>query len=124
MIRDSGADVALLQEIHRDTPAAGGHDQFAELLDLTGMNGCFGKSLDLGRAAPTATRSFLAHRFAPRARAPPRRGEPRTLLRCESQWDTVEVPLLTTHLIPWDRAGRGPRRAQVATIATRLAADR
>jgi endonuclease/exonuclease/phosphatase family metal-dependent hydrolase len=125
VIHDSGADVALLQEIHRGTPAAGGHDQFAELLELTGMNGCFGKSLRLGESGAygNAILSRAPLRSARRVRLPGR-GEARTLLRCESQWEGVEVPLLTTHLISWDRASRGPRRVQVAEIATRLAAER
>src|SRR5688572_401645 len=51
VIRASEADVVLLQEVHRGTTAGGGYDQFTELVSMTGMNGCFGKSVDLGSGA-------------------------------------------------------------------------
>jgi endonuclease/exonuclease/phosphatase family metal-dependent hydrolase len=122
VIRASGADVAMLQEIHRGTFAAGGRDQFAELVALTGMHGCFGKSLDVDGGAygnAILSRAPLASALGVRL---PGRGEPRTLLRCESQWAGLEVPLLTTHLTAWDRANRGPRSAQVSAITARLTA--
>ncbi len=82
---------------------------------MTGMNGCFGKSLDLpgGGAYGNAILSRAPLRSARTVRLPGG-GEPRTILRCESQWDAIEVPLLTTHLAAWDIANRGPRGAQVA----------
>jgi endonuclease/exonuclease/phosphatase family metal-dependent hydrolase len=123
VIRESGADVVLLQEVHRRTGAGGGGDQFGELVTLTGMNGCFGKSLDLDDGAyGNAILSRAPLRSARTARLPGG-GEPRTVLRCESEWDSVEIPLLTTHLAAWDIANRRQRRAQVSTIAARLAAD-
>jgi endonuclease/exonuclease/phosphatase family metal-dependent hydrolase len=124
VIRDSGADVALLQEIHRGTRAAAGHDQFVELVELTGMNGCFGESLEIGESGSYGNAILCRAPLASARRARlPGRGEPRTLLRCESQWQDVEVPLLSTHLATWDRINRGPRRAQVTAIASRLAAE-
>jgi endonuclease/exonuclease/phosphatase family metal-dependent hydrolase len=124
VIRESAADVVLLQEVHRRTGAGGGADQFAELVDLTGMNGCFGKSLELapGGAYGNAILSRAPLRSARTARLPGS-GEPRTILRCESEWDSLEVPLFTTHLAAWDIANRKRRGAQVSSIAARLAAN-
>jgi endonuclease/exonuclease/phosphatase family metal-dependent hydrolase len=124
VIRESGADVVLLQEVHRRTGAGGGGDQFAELVDLTGMNGCFGQSLELGPrgAYGNAILSRAPLRSARAARLPGG-GEPRTILRCESAWDSMEIPLVTTHLAAWDFANRRQRGAQVSRIAARLAAD-
>jgi endonuclease/exonuclease/phosphatase family metal-dependent hydrolase len=124
VIRDSGADVVLLQEVHRRTGAGGGGDQFAELVELTGMNGCFGKSLELapGGAYGNAILSRAPLRSARTARLPGG-GEPRTVLRCESEWESIEIPLVTTHLAAWDFANRRRRGAQVSRIAARLAAD-
>jgi endonuclease/exonuclease/phosphatase family metal-dependent hydrolase len=123
VIRDSEADVVLLQEVRRSTGPGGGGDQFAELVELTGLNGCFGQSLELvsGGAYGNAILSRAPLRSAHTARLPGG-GEPRTLLRCESEWDSIEIPLVTTHLAAWDIANRRQRAAQVSSIATRLAA--
>jgi endonuclease/exonuclease/phosphatase family metal-dependent hydrolase len=123
VIRQSRADVVLLQEVHRRTGAGGGADQFAELVDLTGMNGCFGKSLDLpdGGAYGNVILSRAPLRSARTTRLPGG-GEPRTILRCESEWDSIDIPLVTTHLAAWDIANRRQRGAQVSSIAARLAA--
>jgi endonuclease/exonuclease/phosphatase family metal-dependent hydrolase len=45
-VRESGADVALLQEVDRRTERSGRIDQVAELERLTGMGGAFGRTLD------------------------------------------------------------------------------
>jgi endonuclease/exonuclease/phosphatase family metal-dependent hydrolase len=124
VIRESGADVVLLQEVHRGTRAGGGGDQFAEIVERTGMNGCFGKSFDVepGGAYGNVILS-RAPLVASRTVRLPGTGEPRTLLRCDSQWGEVDVPLMTTHLVAWDFANRRERGTQVAAIAARLAAD-
>jgi endonuclease/exonuclease/phosphatase family metal-dependent hydrolase len=134
VIRESGADVVLLQEIHRGTRAGGGQDQFAELVALTGMNGCFGKSLELEPPAPGTASGNTGATYgnAILSRAPlglarrvrlPGGGEPRTLLRCDSLWEGAEVPLVTTHLTAWDVLNRRQRGTQVSAIAARLAAE-
>jgi endonuclease/exonuclease/phosphatase family metal-dependent hydrolase len=46
IIRDSRADVALLQEVDRGTRRSGGVDQLAKLRSLTGYDGVFGKTID------------------------------------------------------------------------------
>ena len=46
MVRETGADLRLLQEVDRGTERSGRVDQAAELARLTGMQGVFGKTLD------------------------------------------------------------------------------
>jgi len=46
IIRDSRADVVLLQEVDKGTERSGKVDQMAELQKLTGYFGAFGKTLD------------------------------------------------------------------------------
>jgi beta-N-acetylhexosaminidase len=46
VVRTSGADVALLQEVDVGTQRSGGVDQVAELARLTGLEGAFGSTLD------------------------------------------------------------------------------
>ena len=45
LIREAGADVALLQEVDRNTRRSGNVDQVTELARRTGMHAAFGKSL-------------------------------------------------------------------------------
>ena len=46
VVRETGADLVLLQEVDRGTERSGRVDQVAELARLTGMHGVFGKTLD------------------------------------------------------------------------------
>ena len=46
LVAETGADVALLQEVDRGTQRSGGVDQVAELRRLTGFHGAFGRTLD------------------------------------------------------------------------------
>src|SRR5687768_3077444 len=46
LVRSTGADLVLLQEVDRHTTRSGNVDQLAVLTRLTGMHGVFGKSLD------------------------------------------------------------------------------
>ena len=46
VVRETGADLVLLQEVDRLTTRSGGEDQIARLASLTGMRGAFGKTLD------------------------------------------------------------------------------
>jgi len=46
VVRGSGADVVLLQEVDRGTERSGRVDQLARLASLTGLHGSFGKTLD------------------------------------------------------------------------------
>ena len=46
IVRRSGADIALLQEVDRNTRRSGGVDQPAVLARLTGLHAAFGRTLD------------------------------------------------------------------------------
>ena len=122
VIRASKADIVLLQEVHRGTTAGGGDHQFAELVSMTGMNGCFGKSFDLGDGAYGNAILWRAPAFGAHDAAAGF-GRAAHYAAMQSHGDEIEVPVLTTHLMAWDIANRGPRGAQVASIAARLAAD-
>lgn len=117
MIRQLSPDIVMLQEVHRHTRAAGGQDQFEILSRTLRMSGCFGESLrirDTGSygnailttATITSGRTLLL----------PGRGEPRTVLECETRWNNLEIPVMTTHLTAWDRANRRTRALQTNAI--------
>src|SRR5205085_9000055 len=46
LVKETAADVVLLQEVDRNTTRSGNVDQVATLTHLTGLYGEFGKSLD------------------------------------------------------------------------------
>lgn len=46
VVRETGADLVLLQEVDRFTTRSGNEDQIGKLSELTGMHGAFGKTLD------------------------------------------------------------------------------
>lgn len=46
IVRDTRADIVLLQEVDRGTARSGNVDQLARLTELTGYHGVFGKTLD------------------------------------------------------------------------------
>jgi endonuclease/exonuclease/phosphatase family metal-dependent hydrolase len=46
VVRTTGADIVLLQEVDRRTRRSGGVDQLDSLRKLTGLNGSFGKTID------------------------------------------------------------------------------
>lgn len=107
LVRESGADLALLQEVDRGTRRSGGVDQPALLAQLTGMTATFGRTLDYdggeyGIAILSrwrVTRDTLVH--LPTEPAQSRAGgsvEPRGAL-----WATISSPwgalaVVNTHL--------------------------
>jgi endonuclease/exonuclease/phosphatase family metal-dependent hydrolase len=46
LVRETGADIALLQEVDRGTRRSGNVDQVARFAELTGLHTAFGKTLD------------------------------------------------------------------------------
>lgn len=46
IVKDSGADVVLLQEVDNRTKRSGGVDQLSRLRELTGYYGAFGRTID------------------------------------------------------------------------------
>lgn len=103
LIRSSGADIVLLQEVDRGTTRSGGVDQLAELMRLTGMHGAFGKSLDyqggqygiatLSRWPIARHETVALHTDPPQLRAGGSL-EPRVALLVE----TKRLHVLNTHL--------------------------
>ncbi|HVS31143.1 MAG TPA: endonuclease/exonuclease/phosphatase family protein, partial [Thermoanaerobaculia bacterium] len=103
LIRSTGADLVLLQEVDRGTTRSGNVDQLARLEELTGLRGVFGKSLDYqGGQYGIAVLSrwpIRAHRIVPLPNEPPqpRAGgaiEPRIALEIE----TNGMKVVNTHL--------------------------
>lgn len=75
LVRETGADLVLLQEVDRGTRRSGGVDQLAELARATGLYGAFGRTLWYqGGAYGVALLSrtpILAHRVVSLPNDPP-----------------------------------------------------
>jgi hypothetical protein len=63
VVKATGADVVLLQEVDRGTSRSGNVDQPAELARLTGFSPAFGRTLDY-QGASTGSRSCRGGRSA------------------------------------------------------------
>ncbi|MDQ3697146.1 MAG: endonuclease/exonuclease/phosphatase family protein [Gemmatimonadota bacterium] len=128
VIRSSGADVALLQEVDRLTTRSGRVDQPATLARLTKMRAAFGKTLDYqggeyGIAIlsrwPVLRDTLLALPVDP---PQPRAGgshEPRGALTAVAAHPAGELHLVDTHL---DASANDRFRRQEATTLAALAA--
>lgn len=116
-IEELSPDIVMLQEVHRGTRASGELDQFEILSKALEMNGCFGESLAIGESGSYGN-AVLTSGSIERSRRYilPGRGEPRTVLSCEGEWDGISVPVMTTHLTAWDRANRRTRALQTSAI--------
>jgi len=133
VVRETGADLVLLQEVDRGTERSGRVDQVAELARLAGMRGVFGKTLDFqggGYGVALLSRwpvseDTLVHLAAdpPGERAGSSR-EPRGVLRARVAAPGGPLYLLNTHL---DAAGpdtfRRREAAALLEIAGRLRGD-
>lgn len=124
-IRQSGADLVLLQEVDRNTERSGRADQLAILERLTGFYGRFGKTLDYqggdyGIAVlsrwPIVRDSMVALRVEPPSVRAGGSREPRGMLHVVVAAPAGEIHLLNTHL---DAAREdSARRQEVAQVAT------
>lgn len=123
IVRETGADVVLLQEVDQGTERSGRVDQVAELSRLTGMHGVFGRTLDYqgggyGIALLSrwpVTQDTLIHLPVdpPQERAGGSR-EPRGVLRARVAAPGAPLYLLNTHL---DASGTDTyRRQEVAAL--------
>lgn len=107
LVRSTGADVVLLQEVDRETRRSGGIDQLNVLSGATRFDGAFGKSLDYdggeyGIAALSRTR-FSASETHPLPTSPPqpRAGgatEPRVAHSARTRTAIGDVLVVNTHL--------------------------
>lgn len=123
LIRETGADLVLLQEVDRGTRRSGGVDQLAALERRTGLRGVFGRTLDYqggeyGVAVlsrwPVARDTLIGLPVEPE---PTRAGgshEPRGVLRVRVKAPAGPVELLDTHLDA--SADDGYRLQEVRTV--------
>lgn len=123
MVRETGADVVLLQEVDRGTERSGRVDQLAELSRRTGFHGVFGKTLDyqgggygialLSRWPVSGDTLIPLPVEPPQARAGGSR-EPRGVLRARVDAPGGALYVLNTHL---DASGGDTyRRQEAATL--------
>jgi endonuclease/exonuclease/phosphatase family metal-dependent hydrolase len=124
VVRSTGADVALFQEVDRNTTRSGRVDQIAELARLTGFHGALGKSLsyqggDYGIAVfsrwPLRSDSTIALSIPA---MPARSGgstEPRVAQHAVIAAPGGHLDVLNTHL---DASGTDQVRLQEAAVLT------
>jgi endonuclease/exonuclease/phosphatase family metal-dependent hydrolase len=123
VVRETGADLVLLQEVDRGTERSGRVDQAAELARLTGMHGVFGKTLDFqgggyGLALlsrwPVSGDTLVHLAVDPPGEPAGNTREPRGVLRARVAAPGGPLYLLNTHL---DAAGPDTfRRREAAAL--------
>lgn len=121
VIRAADPDVVALQEMDDKTTRTGGVDQTAELARLTGMNGVFGKAIDLqggGYGQAVLSRGPLGKAVVHPLPGEPKT-EPRIALAVPLAVGDREVLFVTTHL---HHQGDELRQKQAAEL-NRLLAD-
>lgn len=122
VIREQGADVVGLQEVHRGTWQSRFRDQTVELARLTGMHLSFGPSFrSLGGEFGNAilTRGSVGEVEVVRL---PSFGEPRSLLRARVEVDGTDFDFMVTHLAAWGALNRRTRTKQALCLAQQLRA--
>ena len=109
IVKSTGADVALLQEVDINTRRSGGVDQPAELADLTGLRDVFGRTLDYdggeyGIAVlsrwPVAHDTVFSLRVTPRQERAGGSYEPRGVLHALIATPYGPLHILNTHFDP------------------------
>jgi endonuclease/exonuclease/phosphatase family metal-dependent hydrolase len=121
VIRTSGAQVALLQEVDRGMGRTQRRDLTTELAKALGWQGVFDANLrtkDGGQYGNALLSSLPIKAWKNSVYAQTRPGEPRGLLRATLLWEGREVDLLTTHLDA--TRDDGERRHQVGFIREAL----
>jgi len=131
LVREAGADVALLQEVDRGTRRSGGVDQPATLARLTGLAAAFGTSLDFdGGQYGIAVLSRWPVRHdttVSLAVDPPQQRsggsyEPRAAHRVTLETPNGPLVVINTHLDP--SGADHNRRQEVRTVLTVAGAAR
>ena len=133
VVRETGADVVLLQEVDRLTERSGRVDQVAELERLTGLRGSFGRTLDYqgGEYGIAILSRWPVARdtLIPLAVTPPQQRaggsyEPRGALLAVIARGRDTLRVLNTHLDPSrDDHYRGQEVDALRTIADQLRAE-
>ena len=129
IVRETGADFALLQEVDRGTRRSGGVDQVAALARATGLHAAFGRTLDYDAGQygiallsrwPIASDTLVSLPVEPPQRRAGGSYEPRGALIVHAKAPDVRARLLNTHM---DASGDDHyRRQEIATINRLLAA--
>lgn len=120
VIRESGAEIVGLQEVHRGTWQARFRDHARELAARTGMRTYFGRSFhavrgDYGNAVLTKL-PVTAVRVHPL----PSVGEPRSLLEVRLRVEGQEIAVFITHLVAWGSLRAAIRQEQIACVTAHL----
>ncbi len=127
IVRSTGADIALLQEVDRGTTRSGKVDQMAVLSRLTGFHAAFGKTLDYqggdyGIAIfsrwPINRDSLIRLPVDPPQERSGRVSEPRGALQAVIQVHGAPLEILNTHI---DASREDFYRKQEMTTILRLA---
>lgn len=127
IVRSTGADIALLQEVDRGTTRSGKVDQMAVLSRLTGFHAAFGKTLDYqggdyGIAIfsrwPINRDSLIRLPVDPPQERSGRVSEPRGALQAVIQVHGAPLEILNTHI---DASREDFYRKQEMTSILRLA---
>ena len=117
LMRETGAELIGLQEVHRGTLSSRRRDQAKELEDAAGMKVYFGPSFgDEKRAYGNA----IATKFPldeTHVEGLPGSGEPRSLFAATATIDSLKMHLYVTHLAAWGRFGRNTRLMQAEAVA-------
>jgi len=129
VVKETGADLVLLQEVDRETERSGRVDQVAELVRRTGMHGVFGKTLDyqgggygialLSRWPVSGDTLIHLPVDPPQERAGGSR-EPRGALRARVEAPGGALYVLNTHL---DASGEDTYRLQESARLLALAGE-
>lgn len=129
LVRESDADLALLQEVDRGTRRSGGVDQLAVLERRTGMHGAFGRTLDYqggGYGVAVLARWPIVEDTLVRLPVRPARSraggsrEPRGVLRVRLAAPFGPIEVLNTHL---DAAAEDAFRLQEVETVLRVAGE-
>lgn len=132
LVRESRADLVLLQEVDRGTERSGRIDQVAELAGLTGYHAAFGKTLDYQGGGygiallsrwPLLESTLIPLPVAPLQERAGGSHEPRGVLHAQVTTPGGVLHVLNTHLDPsgQDRYRR-QEMATVLRVADRLRA--
>jgi endonuclease/exonuclease/phosphatase family metal-dependent hydrolase len=127
VVRETGADLVLLQEVDRGTERSGRVDQVAELARLAGMHGVFGKTLDFQGGGygvallsrwPVSEDTLVHLAVDPPGESAAGSREPRGVLRARVAAPGGPLYLLNTHL---DASGPDTFRRREAAALLEIA---
>ena len=117
VIREAGADIVGLQEVHRGTWQSRKRDQVAELEEASGMKAYFGPSFGDAYGNAILTNGTVEEQHVEPL---PGGGEPRSLFATTIDAGGVRLHAYVTHLAAWGRFGSSKRLPQAEAVAKRV----